>query len=235
MTSPTPTTAATTGRSKKMKKRKQSHLFMATEVIAHHSDPCSRHCRLRPVLLALLPAWTNPWLITCQDIEAYTSMPLQAICLVRADHPHRLQDLGHSQTLHLPTQDDRKSKSSQLQLISTKKNYFLARARERERETTHTHTRSHTHTLTHAHAHTHTRAHTHTHTRIHTHTHTHTRTRAHMRTRSYAHAGTRTHAHTRTCAHAHTRVHAYTHTHTHTHSHAHARTRSRFARQAHML
>ena len=40
-------------------RRQQSRLLMATEVTARHSDPCSCHCRLRPVLLAPLPAWTK--------------------------------------------------------------------------------------------------------------------------------------------------------------------------------
>ena len=72
-------------------------------VTARHSDPLSCHCRQRIVLPALLPAWADPHVISCQDFIAYAMVPLQTVCLARADHPHVQQDLQRSPTLHHPT------------------------------------------------------------------------------------------------------------------------------------
>ena len=85
-----------------LRRRKQLRQFLATGVIAYHSDLCSHHCRLCPVLLALLPAWTDSGVISCQDTKAFAMMPLQTICLARADHQHGLRDLRRSLTLLLP-------------------------------------------------------------------------------------------------------------------------------------
>ena len=68
-----------------LRRRKQLRQFLATGVIAYHSALCSHHCRLCPVLFALLPAWTDSGVISCQDTKAFAMMPLQTICLARAD------------------------------------------------------------------------------------------------------------------------------------------------------
>ena len=44
-----------------------------------------------------------PRSLSCQDGPVCTGVPLQAICLVRTDHPHSMQDLKQSLTLLHPT------------------------------------------------------------------------------------------------------------------------------------
>ena len=62
-----------------LRRRKQLRQFLATGVIAYHSDLCSHHCRLCPVLLALLPAWIDSWVISCQEHQSFRNDALANI------------------------------------------------------------------------------------------------------------------------------------------------------------
>ena len=58
-----------------------------------HSGLLSYHCRWRPVLLALLPAWASPQVINYQEVTASAMKSSQITCLVRVDHLHGQQNM----------------------------------------------------------------------------------------------------------------------------------------------
>ena len=64
-----------------------------------HSGPASHHCKQDSVSPALLPAWADPRIISCQDVSVYTERSLQAACLVGEGHPHAEQLVAPSRML----------------------------------------------------------------------------------------------------------------------------------------
>ena len=84
-------------------KRVEWHILHTPEVTAFHSGSVSHHCKSRPVLLALLPAWADTRVISRQGITIYMMISLRTTCLVRVSHPHDPQDVVWSNALHHPT------------------------------------------------------------------------------------------------------------------------------------
>ena len=51
-------------------------------------------------MLALLPACASSQVISCQGTAPYGAMSLQTTCLIETSHPHGLQRIFSSETLH---------------------------------------------------------------------------------------------------------------------------------------
>ena len=82
--------------------RMQSHILYTAEVTAFHSGSVSHHCRSRPVLLALLPAWADTQVVNRQDAITYVVGSLRTICLVGVSHRHDVQNMLCSNVLQHP-------------------------------------------------------------------------------------------------------------------------------------
>ena len=108
-----------------LRKRMEWHILHTPGVTAFHSGSVSHHCKSRPVLLALLPAWADTRVISRQGITIYMMISLRTTCLVGVSHPHDPQDMIWSNALRHPAPKEQGYKYPQ-QLKENHKTWVFA-------------------------------------------------------------------------------------------------------------